>query len=93
MTRRKRFLADIDVLGLRAHRGHDLHRTFITLAHADGDARADLLEMITHAPRGDITNIYKLMPRAHFCAVVAKSRIEASAFDAGAHTVDDRWSV
>jgi integrase len=46
---RDKLLEDLERLGLRARRGHDLRRTFITLARADG-ARADLLEMITHAP-------------------------------------------
>jgi hypothetical protein len=43
--------ADLDMLGLRRRRGHDLRRTFITLAHVDD---RDLLETISHGPRGDI---------------------------------------
>jgi integrase len=72
---RKRLLADLELLGFRARRGHDLRRTFITLARADG-ARADLLEMITHAPRGDIINIYTSMPWASLCVEVAKLRVD-----------------
>lgn len=34
------FKDDLDVLGLRARRGHDLRRTFITLAQVDGARRA-----------------------------------------------------
>jgi hypothetical protein len=55
-------------------RAHDLRRTFITLCRADG-ARADLLEMVTHAPRGNIINIYTSMPWENLCAEVAKLRI------------------
>jgi integrase len=72
---RKQLLADLERLGFRVRRGHDLRRTFVTLARADG-ARADLLEMITHAPRGDIINIYTSMPWASLCEEVAKLRIE-----------------
>jgi hypothetical protein len=69
-----KLLEDLERLNLRSRRGHDLRRTFITLARADG-ARADLLEMITHAPRGDIINIYTSMPWANLCAEVAKLQI------------------
>jgi hypothetical protein len=71
---RNKLLEDLERLGLRSRRGHDLRRTFITLARADG-ARADLLEMISHAPRGDIINIYTSMPWANLCAEVAKLNI------------------
>jgi len=66
-----KLLEDLARLELRSRRGHDLRRTFITLARADG-ARADLLEMVTHAPRGNIINIYTSMPWANLCAEVAK---------------------
>lgn len=42
---------------MRARRGHDLRRTFISLAREDG-AHRDLLEPITHGPRGNIVDIY-----------------------------------
>ncbi len=51
------FRADLVMLGFRHRRGHDLRRTFITLAQVDG-ARRDLLETITHGPRGNIINVY-----------------------------------
>ena len=41
------FLADLATLGLRPRRGHDLRRTFVTLAQVDG-ARRDVLKVITH---------------------------------------------
>lgn len=50
-----------ETLGLRRRRGHDLRRTFITLAQVDG-ARRDLLETVTHGPRGDIVSIYTTFP-------------------------------
>lgn len=68
---RNKLLEDLERLNLRSRRGHDLRRTFITLARADG-ARADLLEMITHAPRGDIINIYTSMP-GRICALKSRS--------------------
>jgi hypothetical protein len=50
------FRNDLELLGLRRRRGHDLRRTFITLAQVGG-AHRDLLETITHGPRGgDIIN-------------------------------------
>ena len=68
-------LGDLATLGLRRRRGHDLRRTFITLAQVDG-ARRDLLETITHGPRGDIINIYTSFPWPALCAEVAKLKIE-----------------
>ncbi len=66
---------DLETLGYRKRRFHDLRRTFITLARVDG-ARADLLEMITHAPRGNIINIYTSMPWPSLCEEVAKLKVE-----------------
>ena len=66
---------DLARLGFRKRRFHDLRRTFITLARVDG-ARADLLEMVSHAPRGDILNIYSTMPWPSLCAEVAKLQVE-----------------
>jgi hypothetical protein len=60
---------------VRHRRGHDLRRTFITLAQVDG-ARRDLLETITHGPRGNIINVYTTFPWPALCAEVAKLRID-----------------
>jgi integrase len=68
-------LGDLATLGLRRRRGHDLRRTFITLAQVDG-ARRDLLETITHGPRGDIINVYTSFPWPALCAEVQKLKIE-----------------
>jgi len=54
--------------------GHDLRRTFVTLAQVDG-ARRDLLETITHGPRGDIINVYSSFPWPALGAEVAKLKI------------------
>jgi integrase len=66
---------DLDTLKLRRRRGHDLRRTFITLAQVDG-ARRDLLETITHGPRGDIINVYSSFPWPALCAEVAKLKLD-----------------
>ena len=71
---RNKLLQDLRRLGLRHRRGHDLRRTFITLARVDG-ARADLLEMVTHQQRGDIVNIYTSMPWPSLCDEVAKLNV------------------
>jgi integrase len=66
---------DLDTLKLRRRRGHDLRRTFVTLAQVDG-ARRDLLETISHGPRGDIINVYSSFPWPALCAEVAKLKID-----------------
>ena len=66
---------DLDTLKLRRRRGHDLRRTFVTLAQVDG-ARRDLLETITHGPRGDIINVYSSFPWPALCAEVAKLKVD-----------------
>ena len=68
-------LGDLETLGLRKRRGHDLRRTFITLAQVDG-VRRDLLETITHGPRGDIVNVYTSFPWPALCEEVRKLKIE-----------------
>jgi len=70
----KQFHADLETLGLRLRRGHDLRRTFVTLAQVDG-ARRDLLETISHGPRGDIVSIYTTFPWPALCAEVAKLNV------------------
>jgi hypothetical protein len=47
---------DLPALGMRPRRGHDLRWTFISLAREDG-ARRDLLEPITHVPRGNVVDM------------------------------------
>ncbi len=77
--------ADLEMLGMRRRRGHDLRRTFITLAQVDG-ARRDLLETISHGPRGDIVSVYTTFPWPALCAEVAKLNIhlrEGKVLDGG----------
>ena len=69
---------DLRTLGLRERRGHDLRRTFITLAQVDG-ARRDLLETMSHGPRGDIVSVYTTFPWPALCAEIAKLKIELRA--------------
>jgi integrase len=71
----KQLHADLALLQLRTRRGHDLRRTFITLAQVDG-ARRDLLETITHGPRGDIVSLYTTFPWPALCDEVKKLRID-----------------
>ena len=70
----KQLQEDLLLLKLRPRRGHDLRRTFITLAQVDG-ARRDLLETISHGPRGDIISVYTTFPWPALCAEVAKLKI------------------
>ncbi len=68
------FRHDLETLELRRRRAHDLRRTFITLALVDG-ARRDLLEVVTHGPRGDIISVYSTFPWPALCDEVSKLRI------------------
>ena len=45
------------------------------LAQVDG-ARRDLLETISHGPRGDIVSVYTTFPWPALCAEIAKLKIE-----------------
>jgi integrase len=77
---RNKLIDDLARLGLRHRRGHDLRRTFITLARVDG-ARKDILEAVTHGPRGNIMDVYTTLPWASLCEEVAKLRVERRAGD------------
>ena len=66
---------DLALLELRPRRGHDLRRRFITLAQVDG-ARKDILEAISHGPRGDIVSVYTTFPWPVLCEEVRKLKIE-----------------
>ncbi len=69
-----RFREDLERLGLRRRRQHDLRRTFISLARTDG-ARKDVLERCTHGSRGDIVDLYTELPWALLCEEVAKLKV------------------
>jgi len=68
------------MLGFRRRRGHDLRRSFISLALVDG-ARRDLLEVVTHGPRGDIISMYSTFPWPALCAEVEKLAIRYAPAD------------
>lgn len=77
---------DLERLDLRARagagrnrRGHDLRRTMITLARADG-AIDGLLRWVTHGPRpNEMLDVYSSPPWEALCTEVAKLRIELRA--------------
>lgn len=66
---------DLELLGLRRRRFHDMRRTFITLAQVDGAPR-EILRSVTHTPRGDIMDLYTSLPWASKCAAVACLKLE-----------------
>lgn len=68
------FRRDLERLGLRQRRCHDLRRTFITLALVDG-ARRDILKPLTHPSKQDILNLYTTLPWPTTCAEIAKLRV------------------
>src|SRR6185436_2678451 len=70
----KKLKGDLVELGLRNRRGHDLRRTFITLAQVDG-ARRDVLKPLTHPGEVDIVGLYTSFPWPTVCAEVAKLRV------------------
>ena len=70
----KQFKKELELLGLRDRRGHDLRRTFITLAQVDG-ARRDVLKPLTHPGEADIVGLYTTFPWPTICAEVAKLRV------------------
>ncbi|HEX2568853.1 MAG TPA: hypothetical protein VH877_04780, partial [Polyangia bacterium] len=70
----KRFHEDLERIGLRRRRQHDLRRTFISLARADG-ARKDVLEHVTHGRPGGIMDLYTELPWPLLCEEVGKLRV------------------
>jgi integrase len=70
----KRAQKDLDALGLRRRRVHDLRRTGITLARGDGADR-DILRRGTHAPPRDVMELYTSVEWSKLCAEVAKMQV------------------
>ncbi len=70
----KKLKDDLVELGMRARRGHDLRRTFITLAQVDG-ARREVLKPLTHPGDSDIVGLYTSFPWPTVCEEVAKLRV------------------
>jgi integrase len=70
----KKFHEDLERLGLRVRRQHDLRRTFISLCLGDG-ASKDIRRWITHAPEGDVVDDYTTLVWQPLCREVAKLQI------------------
>jgi integrase len=71
---------DLRVLGLRRRRVHDLRRTLITLARADG-ARPDLLRWVTHGGGGaGIMDTYMTPVWSSLCEQISCVRVKVSGF-------------
>jgi hypothetical protein len=67
----KRLRLDLEALGLRRRRFHDLRRAFITLAREDG-AEKDILHLCMHgAPGQDVMELYTSFGWATLCKQVA----------------------
>lgn len=71
----KKFHKDLARTGLRRRRQHDAHRTFISIALADG-ARKDVLRWVTHGPEGDIVDLYTTLAWHTLCEEVARLKID-----------------
>lgn len=67
--------ADLRALGLRHRRGHDLRRTFVSLAREDG-AAPDVLRLATHAPSRDILDAYTSVSWERLCEEFSRLRVE-----------------
>lgn len=65
---------DLETLGLRHRRGHDLRRTMISLCRSNG-AVADILRRATHKPPKEVIEGYTTFEWAVVCAEVAKHPI------------------
>jgi integrase len=79
----RQLIADLELLELRTkagkrqhRRGHDMRRTFITLARSDG-ASKDILRWVTHGPSStDMMDVYSTFDWSTLCAEVAKLKID-----------------
>lgn len=65
---------DLEALGLRHRRGHDLRRTMISLCRANGAVR-DILRRATHKPPKEVIEGYTTFEWEVVCAEVAKHPI------------------
>ena len=73
----KRLKADLETLGFRHRRGHDLRRTMISLARVDG-ARGEILEICSHNPgkSGKTVDLYTSFPWTSLATEIAKLQVE-----------------
>lgn len=63
------FRQDLELIGLRRRRLHDLRRSHVTLCRADG-ARPDLLRFVSHGPSASMTDLYTTPTWASLCEQV-----------------------
>lgn len=66
---------DLERIGLRPRRTHDLRRTFVTLARSDGADR-DVLKVVTHGASTDVLDLYTSYPWATLCESVSKLNVQ-----------------
>lgn len=66
---------DLPLLGLRHRRGHDLRRTFISLARSNG-AEKDILRRATHKPPREVIEGYTSFEWAVVCREIAKLQVK-----------------
>ena len=76
----KRLQADLTTLGLRPRRAHDLRRTLISLAIADGADEA-ILRRGTHAAPKHVMGLYTSVEWETLCREVAKLQLTPRAGD------------
>jgi len=81
----RRLHEDLERLGLRPRRTHDLRRSLVTLARADG-ARSDVLKVCTHGSGRDIVDLYTSWPWATLCEAVSCLRVSRLGRAAVGHT-------
>jgi integrase len=70
----RRLHEDLERIGMRERRTHDLRRTFISLARADG-APAEILKVVTHGPPPNVIDQYTTWPWATLCGAVSCLRV------------------
>jgi integrase len=76
---RKAMQKDFELLGIRWRRFHDMRRTFISLALADG-ALQPTLKRVTHSGIGDIVDQYNTPPWDALCAAVSCLRLGKASY-------------
>lgn len=69
-----RFLEDLETLGFRRRRGHDLRRTMISLSRTDG-AEKDIHRRATHKPPKEVYEGYTTFEYDIVCREVLKLKI------------------
>lgn len=70
----RRLKWDLETLGMRVRRGHDLRRTMISLARSDG-AQVDILRRGTHKPPKEVIEGYTTFEWDVLCREVAKLKV------------------